>query len=374
MPSLRPGLDPDGLLEYSVVFTDRALNHMSAKFQEVMRDLSQHLAEVYGGHAVALVPGGGTFAMEAVARQLTGPRTPLVLQCGWFSHRWVQIFAAMGAAAPDVLRARAQNTGPKAPFAPPPIDEVVAHIHRTRPAAVFAAHVETAAGMMLPDAYLQAVGTAAREVGALFVLDCIASGAMWVDMKAHHVDVLLSAPQKGWSAPAAAGVVVLSERASERLADAPSTSFALDLKRWRGIMAAYEDGGHAYHSTLPTDALTAFRDAVEETLAFGLEPACVAQAELGWKVRAVLEAYGCASVAAPGFEAPGVVVSYLPRPDLSVPAALAVHGVQVAGGVPLKCGERADFATFRVGLFGLDKLRDVDGTVARLEAALAEAI
>lgn len=374
MPSLRPGVDPDGLLEYSVVFTDRALNHMSARFQEVMRDLSHHLAAVYRGHAVALVPGGGTSAMEAVARQLAGEGVPLVLRCGWFSFRWSQIFATLGGPPPDVLQARPLHGEARAPFGPPPLDEVVAHIHRTRPSAVFAAHVETAAGLVLPPAYLGAVGAAAREVGALFVLDCIASGAVWVDMEALGVDVLLSAPQKGWSAPASSGVVVLSERAAARLERATPTSFTLDLKRWRAIMAAYEAGGHAYHSTLPTDALAAFRGAVLETLAFGLEPARAAQEELGWKVRAVLAAHGCASVAAPGYEAPGVVVSYPPRPGHAMAPALARHGVQVAGGVPLRCGERPDFESFRIGLFGLDKLRDVDGTVARLETALADAV
>ena len=374
MPGLVPRVDPNGLLEYSVVFTDRALNHMSGRFQQVMLDLSRQLKAVYQAHSVAIVPGGGTYAMEAVARQLGGMGAALVLRNGWFSFRWTQIFETMGAAAPAVLLARPTREGPQAPFAPAPIAEVVAHIENTRPAVVFAAHVETASGMVLPDAYLDAVSAAAHGVGALFVLDCIASGALWVDMKARGVDVLLTAPQKGWSGPAGAGVVLMSEQATARLDTTSSTSFALDLKRWRGIMAAYESGGHAYHATMPTDALTAFRDAIAETEALGFEAAREAQVELGWKVRAVLAAYGCPSVAAEGFEASGVVVSYLPRAGFSAGPALAAHGVQVAGGVPLRCGEPADFATFRVGLFGLDKLRDVDGTVARLEAALAGAV
>lgn len=374
MPGLVPHIDPDGLLEYSVVFTDRALNHMSGRFQQVMRDLSSHLRAVYQADGLAIVPGGGTFAMEATARQLAGDGPHLILRNGWFSFRWTQIFEALGAPAPAVLTARRSTDDPRAPFAPAPIDAVVEHIRTHRPTTIFAAHVETAAGMVLPDAYLDAVGAAAREVGALFVLDCIASGALWVDMKARGVDVLLTAPQKGWSGPAAAGVALMSDRALARLSTATRTSFALDLQRWHGIMAAYEGGGHAYHATMPTDALTAFRDAVFETEAMGLDAARDAQVELGWKVRAVLAAYGCPSVAAEGYEAPGVVVSYVPQAGFAAGPALARHGIQVAGGVPLRCGEGDDFQTFRIGLFGLDKLRDIDGTVARLEAALAGAL
>jgi len=374
MPSLVPQVDPDGLLEYSVVFTDRALNHMSGRFQQVMRDLSDRLQRVYQADGVAIVPGGGTFAMEAVARQLAGDGPQLILRNGWFSFRWTQIFEAMGAPAPAVCLARRTTDTPRAPFVPAPVEEVVAHIRAHRPTAVFAAHVETAAGMVLPDAYLAAVGAAAREVGALFVLDCIASGALWVDMRACGVDVLISAPQKGWSGPAAAGVVMLGERALERMHTTSSTSFSIDLKRWYGIMQAYEGGGHAYHATMPTDALTAFRDAVLETEALGFEAAREAQLELGWKVRAVLAAYGCDSVAAEGFEAPGVVVVYVPHDGFQAGPALAAHGVQVAGGVPLRCGEGDGFHTFRIGLFGLDKLKDVDGTVARLESALGGAL
>lgn len=374
MPGLVPHVDPDGLLEYSVVFTDRALNHMSSRFQQVMRDLSDRLRQVYNADAVAIIPGGGTYAMEAVARQLSGPGPQLVLRNGWFSFRWTQIFESMGAEPPALQRARRVGDGPRAPFSPAPIAEVVAHIREHRPSAVFAAHVETAAGMVLPDDYLSAVGAAAREVGAVFVLDCIASGALWVDMKACGVDVLISAPQKGWSGPAAAGLVMMTDRAVARMESTTSSSFAIDLKRWRGIMAAYEGGGHAYHATMPTDALTAFRDAVLETEAMGFEAAREAQVELGWKVRAVLAAYGCPSVAAKGFEAPGVVVSYVPHAGFAAGPTLASHGVQVAGGVPLRVGEGDDFHTFRIGLFGLDKLKDVDGTVARLETALGSAI
>jgi aspartate aminotransferase-like enzyme len=359
------------LEEFSVVFTDRSLNHMSKRFQQVMRDISEGLREVYGAAAVAVVPGGGTFAMEAVARQF-GRGPVLVVRNGWFSFRWSQIFEAGGFADPvEVVKARQTGNDPRAPFAPPPIDEVVARILAVRPQAVFAPHVETSAGIILPDDYIARMAAAAHEVGALMVLDCIASGCIWVDMAATGVDVLISAPQKGWSASPAAGLVMLSARAEARLAETASDSFALDLKKWRAIMAAYEGGGHAYHATMPTDALRGFRDALAETQAMGFEAAKAAQWELGRAVRAMLAARGAPSVAAAGFEAPGVVVSYTADPEVQAGRAFAAQGVQIAAGVPLQVGEGEAFRTFRIGLFGLDKLRDVPATVARLERAVA---
>ncbi len=371
MPGLLPDVDPDGLLEYSVVYTDRTLNHMSRAFQEVMRDISATLKRAYGAAAVAVVPGGGTFAMEAVARQFAPGRKCLVLRNGWFSFRWSQILD-MGAiaSAVTVIKALRQGEGAQAPFAPAPIAEVVAAIRRERPAVVFAPHVETASGMMLPDDYLRAVGAAAREVDALFVLDCIASGAIWVDMRATGVDVLISAPQKGWSGPSCAGLVMLGERACARIAGTTSNSFACDLKKWLQIMEAYEGGGHAYHATLPTDALRRVRDAMRETEGFGFERARTQQFELGRSVRALLAGRGFPSVAAAGFEAPGVVVSYTTDPDIQSAKKFIDVGLQAAAGVPLQCDEPADFRSFRVGLFGLDKLGNVERTVATLEDAL----
>lgn len=369
MPGLHPHIDPDGLEEFSVVFTDRSLNHMSAKFQGVMRDVSALVKEAYNGAAVALVPGGGTYAMESVARQF-GRGKALVVRNGFFSFRWSQIFDMGGfAQSVEVVMARASGNATASPFAPPPIEEVVAKIREVRPDAVFAPHVETASGIILPDAYIKALGEAAREVGALFVLDCIASGTIWVDMVANNVDVLISAPQKGWSASPSAGIVVLGPRAEERLAATDSNSFALDLKKWRSIMAAYEGGGHAYHATMPTDAILAMRDAMAETKAMGFDAAREAQWELGRKVRAMLEARGVKSVAAVGYQAPGVVVSFTEDPAIQNGAKFREKGVQIAAGVPLQVGEGAEFRTFRLGLFGLDKLKDVDGTLARLERA-----
>ncbi|MCK9985815.1 MAG: hypothetical protein AzoDbin1_02287 [Azoarcus sp.] len=371
MPSLLPQPDPDGLLEYSVVYTDRALNHMSQRFQGAMRDISRVLKKVYGAHAAVVVPGSGTFGMEAVARQFATGKKCLVIRNGWFSYRWTQIFDMGGIPSEcTVLKARAVEAGPQAPFAPAPIAEVVAAIRERKPDLVFAPHVETAAGMILPDDYLRAVADAVHEVGGLFVLDCIASGTIWVDMAASGVDILISAPQKGWSSQPCCALVMLGERARERLEATTSTSFACDLKKWLQIMEAYEKGGHAYHATMPTDALTALRDVMLETEAYGFDKVKAEQQELGRRVRALLAARGFRSVAAPGFEAPGVVVCYTDDPEIQSGRKFIAQGLQTAAGVPLQCDEPADFRSFRIGLFGLDKLHAVERSVKSLEQAL----
>jgi len=369
--SLVPTVDPDGLLEYSVVFTDRSLNHMSQTFQEVMRDISGTLKNVYQASAVAVVPGGGTYGMEAVARQFARDKRCMVIRNGWFSYRWSQIFEMGGMPAEEiVLKARQTGSGDQAPFAPAPIEEVVAEIRNRKPDIVFAPHVETAAGIMLPDDYLRAVGEAVHEVGGLFVLDCIASGTVWVDMQACAVDVLISAPQKGWSASPCSALVMFSERAEQRLAETSSDSFACDLKKWRQIMQAYENGGHAYHATMPTDALRSFRDTMLETRDYGFDKVKQEQLELGRAVRALMQEKGFASVAADGFGAPGVVVSYTTEDSIQNGKAFIAQGLQTAAGVPLMCDEPAGFKTFRVGLFGLDKLHNVERTVSNLRQAL----
>ena len=371
MTALLDTVDPDGLLEYSVVFTDRSLNHMSAEFQGVMRDISGMLREVYQADAVALVPGGGTYAMEAVARQFATGRKALVIRNGWFSYRWSQIFE-MGSVPSEeiVMKARRSGNAVDAPFAPAPIEDVVARIESERPEVVFAPHVETSSGMILPDDYIRKVTDAVHSVGGLFVLDCIASGCAWVDMKATGVDVLISAPQKGWSASPSAGLVMLSEAALVKAKATQSTSFAVDLGKWLAIMEAYENGGHAYHATMPTDALKGFRDAMAETRDYGFDKLRDAQWEQGRRVRAALAARGVKSVAAEGFEAPGVVVSYTQNAEVQNGKAFAALGMQIAAGVPLQCDEGPEYKSFRLGLFGLDKLYDVDASVARLEAAL----
>ena len=372
MPGLLPNVDPKGLLEFSVVYTDRALNHMSQSFQGVMRDISGLLKEVYHARSAVLVPGSGTFGMEAVARQFAGDKKVLVIRNGWFSYRWTQIFD-MGKIPSEsiVLKARRVGEGKKAPFAPAPIEEVVASIQAKRPDVVFAPHVETSSGMILPDAYMRAVADAVHAVGGLFVLDCIASGALWVDMVDCGIDLLISAPQKGWSSSPCCAMVMLSELARARIDSTSSSSFACDLRKWLQIMEAYEAGGHAYHATLPTDALTRLRDVMQETQRYGFAKVRAEQQKLGDKVRALFVANGLQSVAAAGFQAPGVVVSYTDDPEIQSGKKFIGQGLQTAAGVPLQCDEGADFQTFRVGLFGLEKLHNIDRTVRQLETALA---
>ncbi len=373
MPGLLPDVDPEGLLEYSVVFTDRSLNHMSQTFQQVMRDISSTLKSVYNADGVAVIPGGGTYGMEAVARQFATDQKCLVIRNGWFSFRWSQILD-MGniAASTTVLKAQLGSDESQAAFAPAAIDDVVAAIAAEKPTMVFAPHVETASGMLLPDDYIKAVADAVHAVGGMFVLDCIASGCLWVDMKALGVDVLISAPQKGWSASPCAGLVMMNETAMQRLEETTSSSFACDLKKWTQIMQAYENGGHAYHATMPTDALTKFRDTMKEVEGLGFDTVKAQQLELGQRVRQLLADKGYRSVAAKGFEAPGVVVSYTADADIHTGKKFLAQGLQVAAGVPLQCDEPADYQTFRIGLFGLDKLADIDRAVARLEEALSK--
>ena len=373
MSGLLPDIDPEGLLEYSVVFTDRSLNHMSRSFQAVMNDISETLKKVYGAEAVAVVPGGGTSAMEAVARQFATGMKCLVIRNGWFSFRWTQIFEMGGIpSATTVLKARPIDDSEHPSFMPMPVEEVVATIEAERPDMVFAPHVETSSGMILPDDYLRSVADAVHGVGGMFVLDCIASGATWVDMKVSGVDVLISAPQKGWSSSPCAGLVMLNSVALERLKSTTSTSFAGDLRKWLEIMQAYEKGGHAYHATMPTDALARFRDTMKETEAYGFSKVRGEQQELGDKVRALLVDKGIKSVAAEGFQAPGVVVSYTDDAGIQDGKKFAEAGLQIAAGVPLRCGEPETFQTFRLGLFGLDKLHNVDRTVELLDRGLNE--
>ncbi len=371
MPGLLPNVDPDGLLEFSVVYTDRSLNHMSKSFGHVMTDISSMLKKVYHAHSAVLVPGSGTYGMEATARQFAAGKHVMVIRNGWFSYRWTQIFD-MGniPASHTVLKARQASKGAQEPWAPAPIAEVQAAIAKEKPALVFAPHVETSAGMMLPDGYLRAVADAVHAVGGLFVLDCIASGAMWVDMQATGVDVLISAPQKGWSSSPCCAMVMLSERARTAIDATTSSSYACDLKKWLQIMETYEKGGHAYHATLPTDALTRLRDVMKETQAYGFAKVKAEQEMLGKKVRELFEGRGLISVAAEGFKAPGVVVSYTTDAEIQSGKKFMAQGLQTAAGVPLQCDEGADFMTFRVGLFGLDKWHNVDKTVANLVGAL----
>ncbi|MEM9707878.1 MAG: aminotransferase class V-fold PLP-dependent enzyme [Pseudomonadota bacterium] len=371
MPPLLPNIDPDGLLEFSVVFTDRSLNHMSGEFQTVMRDISNILKSVYRAEGVAVIPGGGTYAMEAVARHFATDARAMVIRNGYFSYRWSQIFEAGRIPSEEtVMKARRSGNSATSPFAPPPIEDVEATIEAERPEVIFAPHVETSAGIILPDEYISRLAGAARKVDALLVLDCIASGCVWVDMEAFGVDVLISAPQKGWSASPSAGLVMLSARGLERAKAREATSFAIDLGKWLAIMEAYENGGHAYHATMPTDALRGFRDAMREAATVGFPELKAAQWTQGDRVRSDLARRGFYSVAEAGFAAPGVVVSYTDDGSVQSGAAFAAEGIQIAAGVPLMVGEGDDYRSFRIGLFGIDKLKDVDASVGRLSDAL----
>ena len=364
-------VDPDGLLEFSVVFTDRSLNHMSKRFQEVMRDISTTLREVYNADAAVVIPGGGTVGMEAVARQFATDKNVMVVRNGWFSYRWSQILdAGKIPTSTHVMNAARAADHHQAPFAPPAIEDIVKEIRDRKPDVVFAPHVETSSGIILPDDYIKAIADAVHDFGGLFVLDCIASGAIWVDMGATGVDVLISAPQKGWSSSPSSGLVMLNKAGVDALSETTSTSFALDLAKWHQIMQAYLNGGHAYHSTMPTDALAVFRDTLHETRDYGFEKVRAEQEALGRRVREVLAQRGYASVAARGFEAPGVIVSYTDNPAIQNGSAFAAKGMQIAAGVPLQCDEPEDYSTFRLGLFGLDKLRDVNRSVERLTKVL----
>ena len=375
MPALLDNIDPDGLAEFSVVFTDRSLNHMSTAFQQVMRDIHGTLCEVYDADTAVVVPGGGTYAMEAVARQFVSGKKAMVIRNGWFSYRWSQIFEAGSMVSDEiVMKARRSGNATDAPFAPAPIDEVVARINADQPDVVFAPHVETASGIILPDDYIAAVAKAVHGVGGLFVLDCIASGCVWVDMAKLGVDVLISAPQKGWSSQPCAGLVMMNDAATQIAKANQSSSFAVDLGKWLTIMEAYTGGGNAYHATLPTDALRAFRDTMLESREYGFEKLSAAQWDQGNRVRAMLAARGVKSVAAEGFGAPGVVVSYTNDADIQTGKKFAALGMQIAAGVPLQCDEGDDYRSFRLGLFGLDKLYDVDASIARLEKALDQVI
>lgn len=371
MAGLHPDIDPGGLLEYSVVYTDRALNHMSRSFQTVMKDISRLLKKVFNAGSVAVVPGSGTFGMEAVARQFATEQKCLVIRNGWFSYRWTQIFETGNIPSETiVMKAAPLGKGPASPFAPAPIEKVIAVIEKEKPDLVFATHVETSAGMMLPENYIKAVADAVHKEGGMMVLDCIASGSMWVDMKECGVDILISAPQKGWSSSPCCALVMMSELARKKIQDTVSTSFCCDLKKWLQIMEEYEDGRHAYHATMPTDSLRKMRDMMMELDDMGFERAKQKQLELGDRVRTILSGYGISSVAAKGFQAPGVIVSYTNDPAVQNGSRFAEIGFQVAAGVPLQCDEPSDFQTFRLGLFGIDKLKDVDAAVARVQTAL----
>ena len=372
MPALRDDIDPSGLLEYSVVYTDRALNHMSQTFQTVIKDLSNLLKSLYHADAVAIVPGSGTFGMEAVARTFADNKDCVIIRNGWFSYRWTQILETGNIAKSSQVfcaNNHAKNATDKAVFAPADINTVTDFIYQNRPAVVFAPHVETASGIMLSEAYIAALAKAIHDVGGVLVIDCIASGCMWLDMQKLGIDVLLSAPQKGLSSTPCAGLVMLSKSAKELVLQSKATSFALDLKAWLGIITAYENGGHAYYATMPTDGLRQLRDTLKECQTIGFDVLKNAQMTLAQQILSVLQSKGIKSVAHQDYQAAGVIVCHAPTDALHKGIAFAQVGVQIAAGTPLQVGESDDYKSFRIGLFGLDKLTDINGTVARFAKA-----
>lgn len=370
MPALRDDVDPNGLLEYSVVYTDRSLNHMSKVFQKVMCDLSTELKSLYNADAVAIVPGSGTSGMESVVRALAKDKDCLIIRNGWFSYRWTQILEATGVAKSSEVFCASHTHDEKVVFAPADINAVTSFIYDKKPAVVFAPHVETASGMMLSDEYIRMLGKAVHEVDGLLVIDCIASGCIWLDMQALGIDVLISAPQKGLSSTPCAGLVMMSNEARNEVLGSMPTSFALDLKAWLNIMMAYENGGHAYYATMPTDGLKQLRDALFEAKEIGYGRLKIAQIELGQRILAVLNDKGIQSVAHPDYQARGVVVCHAPNEAVHKGVAFAEQGLQIAAGTPLQVGEPEGYQSFRIGLFGLDKLTDVDGVVARFKVAV----
>jgi len=366
-----------GLKEFSVVYTDRALNMMSDEFVKVMQDISATLKKVYNAKHTAIIPGAGTYAMEACARQFGVGKKVLVIRNGYFSYRWTDIFTRCNIAKGEetVLKACPGEEADQPHYIPMPVEKVLAVIKSEKPDAVFAPHVETSVGMILPDEYIKRVAEAVHEVGGVFVVDCIASGTIWLDMEDLGVDALISAPQKGWSGPCCVGIVALSDRGYARVQERDCNSMVTNLKMWCHVMSEYEAGRFKYYTTLPTDALRTFRDVMLETEAFGFAKAKEAQARLGREVRAELLKKGFKGVPIPKFQSPGVVVVYIPKEmaGRNFFQEFKAQGVQIAGGVPWKLGEpatRGPKQTFRIGLFGLDKIMNVDATVKSLTAVV----
>lgn len=364
--------DKDGLAEYSVVYTDRAVNHMSNKFQGTMNNLNSWLKEAYNAEATIMMPGSGTMGMEAVARQFANDKTAMVIRNGLFSMRWTQIFEQGKIPAKHIVhKARRVGEGAHAPFAPAPLEEVIASIKAEKPAVMMAPHVETSAGIILPDEYIMECAKAMHEVGGIFVLDGIASGCAWVDMKKLDIDAYITAPQKGWTGPACVGIVMLGERGLEHMKKTQSSSFIVDMNKWHAVMNAYIGGGHMYHLTMPTDALITFENIVRESREqIGLDVLEKKQWELGRRTVAALEAHGADIVAAEGFRAPSVVVAHTTRADIQNGSAFKACGMQVAGGVPLFIDEGDQYKSVRFGMLGIEKIMNGDATIATLEKTL----
>ncbi|KAK3238322.1 hypothetical protein CYMTET_51651, partial [Cymbomonas tetramitiformis] len=222
----------------------------------------------------------------------------LVIRNGYFSYRWSDIFEQSEMTPPVVEKASPVSADDQPHFAPPAIEVVLAKIEELKPTVVFAPHVETSTGIILPDEYIEAVAAAVHRVGGLFVLDCVASGTVWVDMRSSGVDVIVSAPQKGWSGPACAGLLMLSERATEAVLSTTSSSMALNVQKWYNVMKSYLDGGFMYYTTMPTDGLALFRDVAQQTKAlpqpgdYGFAKIKADFQKMGSDIRAMMESKG----------------------------------------------------------------------------------
>ena len=361
------------LQEFSVVYTDRAVNHMSQEFQQAMRDLSTLFKTVYHAEEVILIPGSGTTAMEAVARQFAREKKCLCLRNGFFNFRWSQIFAQGHIPNEEfVLKAHALSREKKASFLPPSLEEVNKCILEKTPNLVFATHVETSSGIMLSDEYIAAIAEKIHSMNGYLVLDCVASGARWIDMQALGVDILITAPQKCWSAPPSCGIVLLNKTIGSQLSHTTSDSFDLDLNQWLNIMRAYEQGKFAYYATMPTNALIALRNSMLEAQKIGFSYLKDRQLELGTKVRSLFKSKGFISVAEEQVASPSIAVYYTDDPTIQNGQKWQEYGIQISSGVPLKCGEQEPFQTFRIGLLGWDKLNHIDQTVDTLKETLKE--
>ena len=370
-----PDVDPDGLLEYSVIFSDRSLNMMSMNFRQVMQDISKELKNVYNAQSTAIVPGSGTFGMEAIARQFGNGEKCLILRNGWFGFRFTEIFRR-GKIASEVKpifaieKENAEGQNIKRDYSPPPLKTIVDEILSFKPKLVYATHVETSTGIIIPDEYIKGIGEATKSIGGLFVLDCVASGSLFVDMEILGIDLLLTAPQKGWSSTPCAGVIMLNKNAREKIKKTTSSSYSCDLHKWLTVMESYEDNNYTYHTTFPTDGLKNFRTNILEIKKIGYQKTTDLQIQLGQKMRKLTEDFGYVSVAAKGYKAPTVIVNYTSEEDMKSGKKFADLGVQIAAGMPLEIGEPSDFMSFRIGLFGIDKLLNIDRTVENFKAAL----
>mmetsp|Transcript_8370 Transcript_8370/g.23591 ORF Transcript_8370/g.23591 Transcript_8370/m.23591 type:complete len:374 (+) Transcript_8370:197-1318(+) len=362
---------PKKLQEFTPIVTTPYTNIVDPSFKACMHGISNQFKKIFNAHSVVILPGSGTFAMEAVARQFATNKRALVVVNGYFGYRWHEILT-QGSITSKITLLRGIPTSGEGTtsYRPPLEDTVIETMKRDGTEILLLSHIDTSTGIMLPPSYIKTLAAAAHSQGAFVVLDCIASGCVWADMKEYGLDAIITAPQKAFYAPAATGIVCLSERARSMMGtEEGSTSFSLDLAKWANVMEQYESGNFAYHTTLPTTAIEQFGRSLSELEAFGFPQLEKAQMTLGQLVRTALVKRGYKSVAAPGFEGPTVLVFHCADSTAMV-QLFKQEGFKIAGGFSFFLGEKEKPKTFRLGLFGLDKLRDVHGTARNLDAVL----